>query len=137
MPFPFDDLRLSPRQEASSLTDAAPTDAKRLRSLEDVGGQAGSHSAVDDKLRARAVARLIGCEKEDQVSDVLRRTQAPEWHRPGEQASIVGDFKQAWEARDIGALIGMLDPDVTLTSRWSSRFSHRGTALLIHLHRSP
>jgi RNA polymerase sigma-70 factor (ECF subfamily) len=27
------------------------------------------------------------------------------------QASIVRDFKQAWEAKDIGALIGLLDPD--------------------------
>jgi RNA polymerase sigma factor (sigma-70 family) len=29
------------------------------------------------------------------------------------QAGIVRDFKQAWEARDIGALIGLLDPDAT------------------------
>jgi RNA polymerase sigma factor (sigma-70 family) len=29
------------------------------------------------------------------------------------QASIVRAFKQAWEARDIGALIGLLDPDAT------------------------
>ncbi|KAB1912189.1 RNA polymerase sigma factor SigJ [Micromonospora sp. AMSO31t] len=29
------------------------------------------------------------------------------------QAEIVRDFKQAWEARDIAALIGLLDPDVT------------------------
>jgi RNA polymerase sigma-70 factor, ECF subfamily len=33
----------------------------------------------------------------------------------GRQASVVRDFKQAWEARDIGALVGLLDPDVTLT----------------------
>jgi RNA polymerase sigma-70 factor (ECF subfamily) len=31
------------------------------------------------------------------------------------QASIVRDFKQAWEARDIGALIGLLDPGATVT----------------------
>ena len=30
-----------------------------------------------------------------------------------EQASIVRAFKQAWEARDIGALVGLLDPDAT------------------------
>jgi RNA polymerase sigma-70 factor (ECF subfamily) len=30
-----------------------------------------------------------------------------------EQASIVRAFKQAWEARDIGALIGLLDPGAT------------------------
>jgi RNA polymerase sigma factor (sigma-70 family) len=29
------------------------------------------------------------------------------------RAAIVRDFKQAWEARDIGALIGLLDPDAT------------------------
>jgi RNA polymerase sigma factor (sigma-70 family) len=30
------------------------------------------------------------------------------------QASIVRDFKEAWEAKDIGALIGILDPDATV-----------------------
>ncbi len=29
------------------------------------------------------------------------------------QATIVRDFKQAWEAKDIGALIGLLDPEAT------------------------
>ena len=29
------------------------------------------------------------------------------------QADIVKDFKQAWEAKDIGALLGILDPDAT------------------------
>lgn len=29
------------------------------------------------------------------------------------QAGIVRDFKAAWEAKDIGALIGLLDPDAT------------------------
>ena len=31
------------------------------------------------------------------------------------QASIVSGFRQAWEAKDIGALIGLLDPAATLT----------------------
>jgi RNA polymerase sigma factor (sigma-70 family) len=31
------------------------------------------------------------------------------------QADIVRDFKQAWEAKDIRALIGLLDPDATAT----------------------
>jgi RNA polymerase sigma-70 factor (ECF subfamily) len=35
---------------------------------------------------------------------------------PAERAGLVGDFKRAWEARDIGALIGLLDPDATLTA---------------------
>jgi ketosteroid isomerase-like protein len=30
-----------------------------------------------------------------------------------QQADIVRDFKQAWEAKDIDALIGLLDPDAT------------------------
>ena len=29
------------------------------------------------------------------------------------QADLVRDFKQAWEAKDIGALIGLLDPEAT------------------------
>ncbi|HEX2315213.1 MAG TPA: RNA polymerase sigma factor SigJ [Thermomonospora sp.] len=33
---------------------------------------------------------------------------------PARQAAIVKDFKQAWEARDIHALIGLLDPDATV-----------------------
>jgi RNA polymerase sigma factor (sigma-70 family) len=33
---------------------------------------------------------------------------------PGnQQAGIIGDFKRAWQAQDIGALIGLLDPDAT------------------------
>jgi RNA polymerase sigma factor (sigma-70 family) len=31
-----------------------------------------------------------------------------------QQAGIVRDFKQAWEAKDIEALIGLLDPDATV-----------------------
>ncbi|MFF4776683.1 sigma factor-like helix-turn-helix DNA-binding protein [Microtetraspora fusca] len=31
-----------------------------------------------------------------------------------QQAGIVRDFKQAWEAKDIGALVGLLDPDATM-----------------------
>ncbi|WP_238006834.1 RNA polymerase sigma factor SigJ [Dactylosporangium sp. AC04546] len=37
------------------------------------------------------------------------RTPAP----PARRAGIVRDFKAAWEAQDIGALVGLLDPDVT------------------------
>jgi RNA polymerase sigma-70 factor, ECF subfamily len=33
--------------------------------------------------------------------------------RTARHAELVRDFKQAWEARDIDALIGMLDPDAT------------------------
>jgi RNA polymerase sigma factor (sigma-70 family) len=32
------------------------------------------------------------------------------------QAGVVADFKQAWEAQDVAALVGLLDPDATLTA---------------------
>ncbi|MDG4831220.1 sigma factor-like helix-turn-helix DNA-binding protein [Solwaraspora sp. WMMD1047] len=36
---------------------------------------------------------------------------------PGaQQAGLVRDFKRAWQARDISALIGLLDPDATATA---------------------
>ncbi len=33
-----------------------------------------------------------------------------------QRAGVVRDFKRAWEARDIDALVGLLDPDATLTA---------------------
>ncbi|MFJ6825791.1 RNA polymerase sigma factor SigJ [Streptomyces niveus] len=33
-----------------------------------------------------------------------------------QQAGIVRDFKQAWETKDIAALVGLLDPDATMTA---------------------
>ncbi|MFE5846263.1 RNA polymerase sigma factor SigJ [Streptomyces niveus] len=33
-----------------------------------------------------------------------------------QQAGIVRDFKQAWETNDIAALVGLLDPDATMTA---------------------
>jgi RNA polymerase sigma-70 factor (ECF subfamily) len=38
-----------------------------------------------------------------------------------QQASIVRAFKQAWEAQDIEALIGLLDPDATATADGGGR----------------
>ncbi|BCJ39835.1 RNA polymerase sigma factor [Actinoplanes ianthinogenes] len=35
---------------------------------------------------------------------------------PAEQARIVREFKQAWEAKDIEALLGLLDPDAVMVS---------------------
>jgi RNA polymerase sigma factor (sigma-70 family) len=35
---------------------------------------------------------------------------------PARQAGIIRAFKEAWEAKDIGALIGLLDPDATATA---------------------
>ncbi len=42
----------------------------------------------------------------------IRATQAPATPT-ARQAGIVRTFKQAWEAGDVGALIGLLDPDAT------------------------
>ena len=42
----------------------------------------------------------------------IRASQAPATPA-ARQAGIVRDFKQAWEAKDIDALIGLLDPDAT------------------------
>ena len=39
------------------------------------------------------------------------RASQPPATPPARQAGIVRDFKQAWEAKDIDALIGLLDPD--------------------------
>jgi RNA polymerase sigma factor (sigma-70 family) len=44
----------------------------------------------------------------------VRVSQAPA-APPARQASLVRDFKQAWDARDINALIGLLDPGATAT----------------------
>ena len=42
----------------------------------------------------------------------IRASQTPP-APTAEQAGLVRDFKQAWEAKDINALIGLLDPDAT------------------------
>jgi RNA polymerase sigma-70 factor (ECF subfamily) len=42
----------------------------------------------------------------------IRASQAPATP-PAERAGLVRDFRQAWEAKDIEALIGLLDPDAT------------------------
>jgi RNA polymerase sigma factor (sigma-70 family) len=43
----------------------------------------------------------------------IRAAQAPP-ASTARQAALVRDFKQAWEAKDIGALISLLDPDATV-----------------------
>ncbi|WP_433185936.1 RNA polymerase sigma factor SigJ [Actinoallomurus sp. CA-150999] len=42
----------------------------------------------------------------------IRESQGPA-SPTAQQAGIVRDFKEAWEAKDIDALIGLLDPDAT------------------------
>ncbi|MFG1969594.1 RNA polymerase sigma factor SigJ [Nonomuraea fuscirosea] len=45
----------------------------------------------------------------------IRATQAPAAPAPL-QARVIRDFKRAWEAKDINALIGLLDPAATATA---------------------
>ncbi len=45
----------------------------------------------------------------------IRRAQAPA-APAARQAGLVRDFRQAWEAKDIDALIGLLDPDATVVA---------------------
>jgi RNA polymerase sigma-70 factor (ECF subfamily) len=45
----------------------------------------------------------------------IRESRAPAVPTAG-QAAVVRDFKQAWEAKDIDALLGLLDPDATMTA---------------------
>jgi RNA polymerase sigma-70 factor (ECF subfamily) len=49
------------------------------------------------------------------ASSARRRIRAsqPSATRSARRADVVRDFKQAWEARDIDTLIGLLDPDAT------------------------
>jgi RNA polymerase sigma factor (sigma-70 family) len=51
------------------------------------------------------------------ASSARRRVDAAQAHAAptAEQAGIVRAFKQAWAAKDIHALIGLLDPDATAT----------------------
>ena len=52
------------------------------------------------------------------ASSARRRIRAaqPPATPAAQRAGIVTDFRHAWEARDIGALIGLLDPDATMTA---------------------
>ncbi|MFF3674362.1 RNA polymerase sigma factor SigJ [Streptomyces sp. NPDC002120] len=45
----------------------------------------------------------------------MRAAQAPATATAG-QAGLVREFKKAWEAKDIKALVGLLDPDATMTA---------------------
>lgn len=52
------------------------------------------------------------------ASSARRRVRAsrPSPSPAAERADVVREFKQAWEAKDIDALIGLLDPDATATA---------------------
>ncbi len=67
------------------------------------------------------VAEIVGrtpaaCRK--LASSARRRIHAPHAAATptAQQAGLVRDFKHAWEAKDIDALIGLLDPDATATA---------------------
>ena len=60
--------------------------------------------------RAPAACRQLASSARRRV----RASQAPVTPR-ARQAGLVRDFKQAWEAKDINALVGLLDPDATMT----------------------
>jgi RNA polymerase sigma factor (sigma-70 family) len=71
-------------------------------SFADVAEITGRTSATCRKLASTARRRV-------------RASRAPA-APPGRQAGLVRDFKKAWEAGDISALIGILDPDATVTA---------------------
>jgi len=64
------------------------------------------------------VAQIVGrtpaaCRKlASSARSRIRASQVP-MTQPAKQAGIVRAFKQAWEAKDIDTLIGLLDPDAT------------------------
>jgi RNA polymerase sigma factor (sigma-70 family) len=66
---------------------------------------------------AEIVGRTPGASRK-LASSARQRIQAarPPAGPRAQQADIVRDFKQAWEAKDISALIRLLDPDVVMTS---------------------
>ena len=72
-----------------------------------LGHQAGL--AVDCALQQRHAGYQAG-DSEAGARDLLGALD------PAGQAGIVRAFKKAWEARDIGALIGLLDPGATMTA---------------------
>lgn len=45
----------------------------------------------------------------------------PPWLRRPDEAGVIRDFKQAWEAKDIAALVGLLDPDATMIADGGGR----------------
>jgi RNA polymerase sigma factor (sigma-70 family) len=64
---------------------------------------------------ARIVGRTPGACRQLASSARRRiRTSQPPAAPTAQQAGIVSQFKQAWEAKDIDALIGLLDPDATV-----------------------
>ena len=61
--------------------------------------------------RSPAACRQLASSARRRVRDAH-----PSTAQKAERAGIVRDFKQAWEAKDINALIGLLDPNATATA---------------------
>jgi RNA polymerase sigma-70 factor (ECF subfamily) len=59
------------------------------------------------------------------ASSARRRIRAsqPPSAPTARQAGLVRDFKKAWEAKDVGALISLLDPGATMTADGGGRVS--------------
>jgi RNA polymerase sigma-70 factor (ECF subfamily) len=59
------------------------------------------------------------------ASSARHRVRAPQSPvtPPAERAGLVRSFRQAWEAKDIGALIGLLDPDATAVADGGGKVS--------------
>jgi len=67
------------------------------------------------------IARIVGrtpaaCRQLASSARRRIRTSQPPASPAAQQAGIISAFKQAWEAKDIGALIGLLDPGATATA---------------------
>ncbi|UMP00082.1 RNA polymerase sigma factor SigJ [Amycolatopsis sp. EV170708-02-1] len=67
------------------------------------------------------IAQIVGrtpAASRQLASSARRRIRAarPSTTPPAQRAIIVKDFRQAWEAKDIKALLGLLDPNATATA---------------------
>ncbi|HEY3502843.1 MAG TPA: RNA polymerase sigma factor SigJ [Actinocatenispora sp.] len=60
--------------------------------------------------RTEVACRQLASSGRRRVRAAHPATTAP----TAERAGLVGEFKQAWEAKDIRALVGLLDPDVAM-----------------------
>ena len=98
-------------------------------------GRALGHDQPDPAERVAFILHDVFGYPFADVAEITGRTQAAcrqlassarrrvRGAQPPATPTIVKDFKQAWEARDIGALIGLLDPGTTRKSRGGSRYT--------------
>ncbi|MFE1414662.1 RNA polymerase sigma factor SigJ [Streptomyces sp. NPDC058746] len=83
----------------------------------EVAGIVGRTPAACRQL-ASSGRRRIGAARTGAAPAAGRAGQDGQAGRAGQagQAGLVRDFKAAWEAKDIEALVGLLDPDATMTA---------------------